>query len=173
MLYRSAILRAIPLAVAFAACMFWVYYRAYTTPAYQPTQPVPFSHDTHTNPDKAGMDCLACHRGGETQPAAGFPATSTCLDCHRHILSGDSRLLPLHASANADSPLYTGDPLRWVRSQALPAYVHFNHAAHARAGYTCEHCHPNPGSATDHSMSTCLDCHRQQGLGTACSDCHH
>ncbi len=170
---RHTVLRLLPVLTIAAACLAGIYYRAYSPPRYTPAQPVPFDHATHTDADKANMDCLACHRGGETQPAAGMPPASTCLDCHRHILADDPRLLPLHAAANPDSPIYTSDPLRWVRSQALPAHVHFNHAAHAKAGYACERCHPNPGSATDHSMSTCIECHRTENLGTACSDCHH
>lgn len=173
MSHRLSMMRLLLFTAAGAACLAAVYYRAYSAPVYSPAQPVAFDHSTHTAADKGNMDCLACHPGGETQAAAGMPASSTCLDCHRHILADDPRLLPLQAAANQDSPVYTGDPLRWVRSQALPAYVHFNHAAHARAGYTCERCHPTPGTSTDHSMSTCIECHRSEGLGTACSDCHH
>lgn len=173
MSHGHIILRRLLLAAVPFLCLFAVYYHAYRPPVYTPAQPVPFSHASHTDADKANMDCLSCHPGGETHAAAGMPASSTCLFCHHHILADDPRLLPLHAAANPDSPVYTSEPLRWVRSQALPAYVHFNHAAHAKAGYSCERCHPNPGSREDHSMSSCIECHRTEGLGTACSDCHH
>lgn len=173
MSHRARRLHQLLLPAAALLCLAAVYYRAYSAPVYTPAQPVAFNHATHTAAGKGNMDCLTCHPGGENQAGAGMPAASACLDCHRHILADDPRLLPLHAAANADSPIYTGDPLRWVRSQTLPAYVHFNHAAHAKAGYSCERCHPHPGSASDHSMSTCIQCHRSENLGTACSDCHH
>lgn len=100
-----------------------------------------------------------------------MPAAETCLDCHRHILAQDERLLPLHAAANKEHPAYTGEPLRWVRAQPLPAHVHFHHAVHT-ARYDCERCHSTPGKETPMLMRDCLECHREEKLPTDCTQCH-
>lgn len=163
----------LPLAVVPLAALIGIYYSALRSPRYEPAQPVPFNHDTHTAAPLAAMPCLACHPGAESGARAGMPSSASCMDCHRHILPDDPRLLPLHAAADPDSPVYHGEALRWVRVQALPGHVHFHHGAHARAGISCEECHARPGAAQDHSMSNCLDCHRREGASTDCSTCHH
>ena len=117
------------------------------------------------------MPCLACHAGAERAAHAGMPAASHCMDCHRHILAQDERLLALHAAADADSPAYTGDPLRWRRAQPLPAYAYFHHGVHA-AKYDCERCHPTPGQEAPLLMRDCLQCHREEALPTDCTQCH-
>lgn len=150
-----------------------VYYYGYRERPHIPVQPLPFHHATHTDTHKGAMPCVACHRGAESAKGAGMPADSTCLQCHRHILPTDARLAPLHAAANPHAPAYTGEPLRWVRKAALPAYVHFHHGQHTRAGVTCADCHPAPDAQIPHSMSSCLDCHRRKNIPTNCSYCHH
>lgn len=163
----------LPLALVPLAALIGIYYSALRSPRYEPAQPLPFSHDTHTAAHLAAMPCLACHPGAESGARAGMPSAASCMDCHRHILPDDPRLLPLHAAADPDSPVYNGEALRWVRVQALPGHVHFHHGAHARAGISCEECHARPGAAQDHSMSNCVDCHRREGASTDCSTCHH
>lgn len=160
------------LAVACSAPLGLLYLQAYGHRPYEPVQPVPFDHNTHTLPEKAGMPCLACHQGADAAAQAGMPAADSCLDCHRHILAQDPRLLPLHATANSDSPAYTGDPLRWQRAYPLPAHAHFHHGVHA-AKYDCERCHPTPGRETPMHMSDCLQCHREEQQPTDCTMCHH
>lgn len=158
---------------AVALAVGLLYLHAYARRAWEPPQSVPFSHSTHTRADMAGMPCQACHPGAEQGARAGMPAATTCLDCHRHILAQDERLLPLHAAADRDSPAYTGEELKWLRAQPLPAYVHFHHAVHT-AKYDCERCHSDPGKETPMQMSDCLDCHRQESdLPTDCTQCHH
>lgn len=163
----------LPLAVVPLAALIGIYYSALRSPRYEPAQPMPFNHDTHTAAHLAAMPCLACHPGAESGARAGMPSAASCMDCHRHILPDDPRLLPLHAAADPDSPVYNGEALRWVRVQALPGHVHFHHGAHARAGISCEECHARPGAAQDHSMSNCVECHRREGASTDCSTCHH
>ncbi len=145
--------------------------------AYTPAQPLPFDHMTHSDagtPGKtAGMPCLACHPGAESAAAAGLPADATCLDCHRHILADDARLRPLHAAANADSPFYTGEALRWRRASSLPGHAHFHHGQHAAKGVACAECHANPGTAAPARMADCLDCHRRHSLPANCAACHY
>lgn len=151
-----------------AAAVGFVYWNAYSTRPHRPTQPVPFSHATHTH----GMDCRACHTTADHAAGAGIPASSTCLDCHRHILDTDPRLLPLHAAANTDHPAYTGEPLKWVRKAPLPTTISFHHGQHAAAGVTCAQCHPDPDSQSPHTMRSCLRCHRSESVPTNCDRCH-
>lgn len=155
--------------VALGLAWAWLY----ASRPYQPLQPVPFSHATHTAADKAAMPCQACHAAAEKGRRAGMPAASGCLDCHRHILAADAHMLPLHAAANPDSPVYTGEPVRWIRKAALPAYAYFNHAPHLAKGYGCERCHPDPDAAEPFSMASCLECHRTEKMPTDCTQCHH
>lgn len=149
-----------------------LYLQAYRSRPYEPTQPLPFDHTTHTAADKVNMPCLACHTGAEHAAGAGLPIAASCMDCHRHILTQDPRLLPLHAALNPDFPGYTGEPLRWQRARSLPSYVYFHHGAHAQK-YGCEHCHPTPGRESPLRMRDCLSCHRDEALPTDCTRCHH
>lgn len=153
--------------IALAALYIQVYLRR----PFEPLQVVPFDHATHTDADKANIPCLACHPGAERAAAAGMPADSTCLDCHRHILAQDPRLLPLHAAANPDSQIYTGEPLRWRRAYPLPAHAHFHHASHTPR-YDCARCHPSPGRESPMLMRDCLDCHRTEHQPLDCHKCH-
>lgn len=155
-----------------AVCVLLLYLSAYSEREHTPVQTIPFVHHTHTAPELAAMPCLACHKGAEQGAQAGLPPAELCLDCHRHILADDPRLLPLHAAANPDSPVYTGAPLRYQRNSPLPAHVHMDHAAHSAAGMACEECHPTPGSQPSYSMRACLNCHREHNLPTDCSGCH-
>ena len=148
-----------------------LYLQAFVRRPYEPPQPLPFNHDTHTAPDKAALPCLACHASAERAASAGMPADSTCLDCHRHILAQDPRLLPLHAAADPDSPAYTAEPLRWQRAYPLPAHAHFHHAAHTPR-YDCSRCHPSPGRESPMLMRDCLDCHRTEHQPLDCHKCH-
>ena len=165
--------RALLLCLAVAAALALLYLHAFTRRPWEPPQPVPFVHDTHTRADMVNMPCQACHIGAEQGAQAGMPAASTCMDCHRHILAEDARLLPLRAAADPDFPAYTGEALRWLRAHPLPAHVHFHHAAHT-AKYDCERCHPTPGKESPMLMRDCLDCHRTDStLPTNCTHCHY
>lgn len=155
-----------------AAAVGFLYWNAWSTRAHTPVQPLPFSHHTHTATDKAGMDCRACHTAAPHAAQAGLPSAGKCLDCHRHILANDPRLLPLHAAANPDHPAYTAEPLKWVRKAPLPATVSFHHGQHVAAGTSCEQCHPSPDSESPHTMRACLDCHRREQQSLSCERCH-
>ena len=150
-----------------------IYCHAYVPRVVKVKQVVPFLHATHTDADKVNMPCQGCHIGAERGAGAGMPPVSVCLDCHCHVLADDTRLLPVHAAANMDAPIYTGEPLGWKLSTPLPAHVHFHHARHAQAGISCAECHPSPDAPVQHTMSSCLDCHRKHALPTDCDACHH
>lgn len=164
--------RWLPVVAAAGGVLGLLYLGAYVSRPYEAPQPVPFDHATHTQADKVGMPCLACHPGAERGAVAGFPAATRCMDCHAHILAQDARLLPLRAAAQPDSPAYTGEPLEWRRVQPLPAYAHFEHSAHT-ARYDCERCHPAPGKDAPLHMRECLSCHREEKVPTDCTQCHH
>ncbi len=170
---RRRVCTALTLIILLSVLLGGVYYYGYRNRPHIPLQPVPFSHITHTAPNRTSADCLHCHRGAESAAAAGMPADSTCMQCHLHILPADARLAPLHAAANPTSPGYSAEPLRWIRKAPLPAHVHFHHAQHTQAGITCTQCHPTPDKQTPHSMDSCLLCHRQHDIPTNCSACHH
>lgn len=159
------------LALLCCAALGALYLQAYLPRPYEPQQPVPFDHTTHTSPQQAAIPCLSCHSAAESSASVGMPQDSTCMNCHRHILADDPRLLPLHAAADPDSPAYTGEPLRWRRAYPLPAYARFLHFPHT-ARYDCEHCHPSPGRESPMLMRECLSCHRRENLPTDCTHCH-
>lgn len=171
---RRILLHPLCLFTAAGVCAsIWLYRHAYAPQPVEIAQSIPFDHNTHTDPHKVNMQCQSCHVGADSAAGAGLPHAETCLQCHRHILSADARLLPLHAAANPDSTIYTAEPLAWQRRAPLPSYVHFHHGRHVAAGISCAECHPNPNTPTPHTMTECLQCHRQHSLPTDCDACHH
>jgi hypothetical protein len=57
--------------------------------------------------------------------------------------------------------------ISWIRVNALPDYVYFNHSIHVAKGVGCTTCHgpiaqmPLTYKANTLYMGWCLDCHRQ------------
>lgn len=141
-----------------------VYLAAWASPPYAPTQPAPFSHNTHAQ--KLGINCLACHTGAQHNARAGVPDAASCLTCHKHTLADDPRLRPVREAGDPDYRGYTGKPIEWVRVQTLPAYVHFDHSAHVLRGVSCTACHGDTANrsittaASSLHMRDCLACHQ-------------
>jgi formate-dependent nitrite reductase cytochrome c552 subunit len=131
----------------------------YTRVGYQPVQPVPFSHATHTG--QLGVDCRYCHNTVDQSWFSSIPSASTCMNCHNQVLKDDPRLAPVRESAA------TGQPIPWVQVHIVPDYVYFNHSVHVARGVSCVECHGRVDQmdevrhAKSFSMSFCLDCHRQ------------
>lgn len=129
-----------------------------TDVGYQPTQPIPFSHEVHAG--QLGMDCRYCHTSVEEAAHSLVPPTSTCMNCHAQIHLESPKLEPLWESNE------TGMPIPWVRIHDLPDYAYFNHAAHVNAGVSCVSCHGRIDTMEEvyqHeklSMGWCLECHR-------------
>ena len=121
-------------------------------------QPVPFSHRHHAN--ELGIDCRYCHTSVEKSSFAGLPPTETCMTCHSQIWKNSSMLEPVRAS------LREGQSIEWVRVNALPEFVYFDHSIHIAKGIGCTTCHGPIGSMTltwagaQMKMGWCLDCHR-------------
>jgi len=121
-------------------------------------QPVPFSHRHHAN--ELGIDCRYCHTSVEKSAFAGLPDTQTCMTCHSQIWKNSQMLEPVRAS------LRENQPIQWVRVNALPEFVYFDHHIHVAKGIGCTTCHGPVGSmsltwaAAELKMSWCIDCHR-------------
>lgn len=130
----------------------------YTRVGYQPVQPVPFEHSLHAG--QLGIDCRYCHAAVEKSGTSSVPAAQTCMNCHSTIKTQSPLLEVVRQSYQ------TGDPVPWVKIHANPDYVYFNHSVHVNRGVSCVECHgkvnemPVVHQDQPHSMSWCLDCHR-------------
>ena len=132
----------------------------YATPAYLRVgyQPVPFDHSLHAG--QLGMDCRYCHASVEKSATSSVPAAQTCMNCHSIIKPASPLLEVVRESYR------TGDPVPWVKIHQNPDYVYFNHSVHVNRGVSCVECHGKVNEMTTvyqakpHSMSWCLDCHR-------------
>ena len=124
-------------------------------------QPVPFSHAHHVG--GLGIDCRYCHTSVEKSGFAGYPPTSTCMNCHQQIWTEASVLQPVRDSWQQDKPI------RWQRVNRLPDFVYFNHSIHVNKGVGCTECHgqvdqmPLMYAHAPLTMEWCLDCHRNPG----------
>jgi formate-dependent nitrite reductase cytochrome c552 subunit len=137
----------------------WYYFTPkYTRVGYQPIQPVNFSHNIHAG--QLGIDCRYCHNGVEKSWYSNIPAASTCMNCHNAILPTDARLALVRES------FVTGKTIPWVQIHKTPDFVYFNHSVHVNRGVSCVECHGQVNQmdevyhAKSHSMSFCLECHR-------------
>ena len=132
----------------------------YYTDVNQPKdQPVPFSHRHHAG--ELGIDCRYCHTSVEESSFAGLPPTQTCMSCHSQIWTNSGMLEPVRASFRS------GKSIEWIRVNALPDFVYFNHSIHIHKGVGCTTCHgpigemPLTWKANTLQMSWCLGCHRE------------
>ena len=141
----------------------------YATPkslrvGYQPSQPIPFDHSIHVG--QVGLDCRYCHSFVDESSHSNIPSANTCWNCHSHIKKESPKLEPLRRAMDKDYEFYDGKAIEWVRVHKSPDYVYFNHSAHVNRGVSCKSCHGNVDEmdvvyqAETHSMSFCLDCHR-------------
>lgn len=130
----------------------------YTNVGYQPLQPLAYDHYLHAT--QLGLDCRYCHTYVDRSEHANIPATSTCMNCHQHILTDSPNLVPIRESFES------GEPVHWVKIHKTPGYVYFNHSVHVNRGISCVECHGEINhmekvyQAKPLSMSFCLDCHR-------------
>ncbi|HYC71287.1 MAG TPA: cytochrome c3 family protein [Opitutaceae bacterium] len=130
----------------------------YSRVGYAPVQPVPFDHGLHAG--QLGIDCRYCHVGVEKSATSSVPSAQTCMNCHSIVKAQSPLLEPVRRSFE------TGEPVPWVKIHAVPDYVFFNHSVHVNRGISCVECHGKVNEmavvrqAEPHSMSWCLDCHR-------------
>jgi hypothetical protein len=122
-------------------------------------QPVPFSHDHHT--EVLGIHCVYCHTSVEVSANAGIPPTATCMNCHKLIWNDSPMLEPVRESYR------TKESIEWARIHDLPDFAYFNHSIHIKKGVGCETCHgpinemPLVRQHATLQMKWCLDCHRE------------
>ena len=122
-------------------------------------QPVPFSHKHHVG--ELGLDCRYCHTAVESAPSAGMPPTQTCMTCHSQIWVNSPMLEPVRASYRDDKSI------QWIRVNAVPDFVYFNHSQHVLSGVACQRCHGNVEQMdrvqqiAPLTMGWCLECHRE------------
>jgi len=147
-------------AVALAVPYFFT--PKYTKVGYEPSQPVPFSHQWHVG--ELGLDCRYCHSFVDESSHSNIPTNETCYTCHGAGKGGikveSPKLAPVRKAAE------TGKPIEWVRVHAAPDYVYFNHSVHVNRGVSCVSCHGKVNEmevvshVEPHSMGWCLNCHR-------------
>jgi len=137
----------------------WYYFTPkYSRVGYQPVQPVAFEHKLHVS--QLGLDCRYCHSYVEVSGHSNFPATQTCMNCHRDIQKDNPKLKPVRDS------WATGQPIAWVKIHNVPDYAYFNHSVHVSRGVSCVSCHGQVNEMNvvwhdqSQSMAWCLNCHR-------------
>lgn len=135
-------------------------------------QPIAFSHRAHI--EKASMRCVDCHTGAAARDRASIPSIRRCMLCHQVI--------------GTDLPEIARLKEYWDRKHEVPwtriygfeerAAVQFRHAPHARAGIECAQCHGDVAAMTvavkavEHTMGTCVTCHRENKASDDCLACH-
>lgn len=131
----------------------------YTRVGYQPVQPVPFSHKIHSG--QLGLDCRLCHSFVDSAAHSNIPTAQVCMNCHSQVQKENPKLAPIREA------FATGKPVPWVQVHKTPDYVYFNHSVHINRGVSCVSCHGRVDQMDvvkhdqPHSMSWCLDCHRE------------
>jgi hypothetical protein len=135
-------------------------------------QPLEFPHDKHV---VKGLECIDCHSRVDTRAEAGMPSVRKCMLCHRLIGKDQPgvKRLQEYAKEKREIP--------WVRVYRFEpeAHVKFQHAPHIWARIACKTCHGEVEKMTvaqpvvQHTMGTCLTCHRQNSATTDCAACHY
>ncbi len=136
-----------------------------------PEQPIAYSHRVHID---AGMSCSDCHTTVETHDRAQLPSVSKCMLCHQAIAVDHPEVQRLAAYSEK------GLDVPWVRVYGFEkrGHVIFRHAPHVRAGVECARCHGDVAEmsvaerAVEHTMGTCVECHRESGASDDCAICH-
>lgn len=135
-----------------------------------PVQPILYSHKTHL---ALGLQCQTCHTNPEPGALMTFPATATCMNCHKSIAKNSAEIVKLAAYAKS------GQPIPWVRVYKVTPGIQWTHRKHLQAGIKCETCHGQVAelpammmvkSVT--AMGNCGHCHEMNNAKTACSTCH-
>lgn len=140
---------------------------------YQPTQPIPYSHELHAG--KYKIDCRYCHTNVDQSRHATVPSVNICMNCHLSVKT-DSPIIQKLSEAYSK-----GVPVIWQRVNLLPDYVKFDHSAHIRAKKDCRECHGDVETMHEvfqkesFSMGWCVDCHRQpeNNAPVDCATCHY
>ncbi|MBN8731909.1 MAG: cytochrome c3 family protein [Acidobacteria bacterium] len=116
-----------------------------------------FSHKRH---DPLKLKCVVCHTGAEKGERASFPKAAQCMVCHN--------------GAEWKAPEIPSQRVYQQRD-----FVVFSHARHVTAGKVmCATCHGEVAQAdvvvlaVEHTMKSCMACHKERGASNACNVCH-
>jgi len=136
-------------------------------------QPVSYSHAIHLT--QAGMDCVECHVGVETQLRATLPSIARCKTCHSKAKSDNPE------EAKVVEAVMSNSEIPWQRIYVLPDHVFFSHRRHVKSGkISCTVCHgdvktltePPPRPIVPIAMPTCMGCHDNKSISNDCLTCH-
>ncbi len=142
--------------------------------AYQPDQPIAFSHEVHAGTNE--IDCNYCHSSARNSKSAGIPSANVCMNCHKYITEGTNtgatEIAKIHAAIdfNSETRSYGENqkPIKWVKVHNLPDHVYFNHSQHVTVGkIKCQTCHGPVEEMTvakqysPLTMGWCINCHRE------------
>lgn len=140
------------------------------SPHPAPEQPLPYSHKTHL---ALGLTCATCHTNPDPGRLMTFPATSTCMQCHKATAKNKPAIQRLTEYSNS------GEHIPWVRVYTLLPGVQWSHRRHLQAGMKCEMCHGQVAQMERMSevtsvttMYSCYHCHQQHQANTVCETCH-
>lgn len=135
-----------------------------------PQQPIAYSHRLHAG--DLQLPCLHCHSGARRSPAAGLPAVSSCVGCHRWVKNKTPEMKKVDEHASRKQPIF------WTRANSMADHVYFTHQRHVAAGLECQTCH-GPVEKMERveriprlTMGWCVECHKQKQAPLECSTCH-
>ena len=136
-------------------------------------QPIAYSHKLHI--ELVGLGCLDCHSSADTAAAATIPSVKKCMLCHATMATDRPEVQKVIAYAQS------GREIPWERVYGFRqnALVKFRHAPHVQNGVACQTCHGDMANATvaeplvEHTMGTCVSCHRQNQASDDCATCHY
>lgn len=115
------------------------------TEAYQPSQPITFSHSVHSGID--GIDCKYCHDSDNESKSDETPNAKVCLNCHQQIPGASEeaseKIKKIYDAAGWDETNRsdTSKPITWKRVYNLPDSVYFNHHNSNIKSLECSKCH--------------------------------
>jgi len=133
-------------------------------------QPIAFSHRFHAGEKR--VSCILCHPGVIDTARAGVPPLETCMLCHKHIIVTYPEIEKLREHYEKRIPV------EWVKVNALPDFVYFDHSVHIRKGFDCGKCHGDVAGMDrvtapyDLVMGFCVQCHRDEDFSHDCLVCH-
>ena len=141
-------------------------------PVFAQQQPIDFPHNLHI---EEGLECIDCHSTVDTRAAATLPSVRKCMLCHEKVATDGPGVTALrdYAEKRREVP--------WVRVYGFTesAHVKFRHSPHIQAKVACQICHgsvKNMTTATrvvNHTMGTCVSCHRRNQASDDCAVCHY
>ena len=135
-------------------------------------QPIAYSHKQHV---ALALECLDCHTNADTGAAATIPSVQKCMLCHAKIAIDKPEVKKVIAYFNKKREI----PWERVYGFSPNALVKFQHAPHVRAKVSCTACHGDMTQASttqrtvNHTMGSCVTCHRRNHASEDCITCHY